>query len=496
MSAKRRLRALGRAPKETDRAVARLAARVAALESELQELRPRPEAAEGHEAVLEAAGLITEHVPDDARLLVVGSHGTSLFAIEHWPIASFPVEAERGGDPGDGHDLAAVARLEAERVAEGAAFLVVPDAERAVLRRHTGLIEHLLDSYDVVADIEAVGMLFDLRSRSAEPDRPTLRRELARLADGRQLAVLDWTETGLQEELADHHVFAPPSCDEVLPYLDDTVDVVLVDGREGLEEALRVAREGVVVVELPEEEGVARSLEVLSANGSAVSESPSIVVCAQAPSEDPGWWAERLREAVGDAAEVVAGASLAVALSESGAEADVVVLLERGVVPLPGAVRSLARVVTEDGAAATGKLLGSDGALAAAGRSVFADGSVAAIGAGSTDVSAPWHEFRRPVPAAAGSLAIGRAALEQAGHDFDSVLGLSAAAWRSGGRLVYQPDAALVQALEGEHDLAPAEEAGSTWAQLLGSRPERPEPLDEEAWRAVVAQDDVEGAPA
>ena len=81
----------------------------------------------------------------------------------------------------------------------------------------------------------------------------------------------------------------------------------------------------------------------------------------------------------------------------------------------------------------------------------------------------------------------------------DLLLDLSERVWEGGGPILYQPEAALVRAFstaaEGDedHESHPRSDAsGGEDAQL--ARPERPDPLDEEAWRMVIAQDDVLGA--
>jgi hypothetical protein len=71
----------------------------------------------------------------------------------------------------------------------------------------------------------------------------------------------------------------------------------------------------------------------------------------------------------------------------------------------------------------------------------------------------------------------------------------SARVWSAGFRVLYQPDAAAVRAFPGgdvDDDARAAVER--EWERTLPSRPPRPPILDEAAWRAVLAHDDVEAS--
>ena len=74
--------------------------------------------------------------------------------------------------------------------------------------------------------------------------------------------ILDWTSLGLARVLLpDRTLFRPVAPDaEELPYLDHTIDVVLVDDAERMDEAARVAAAAVVRV-TPDEAGGAIVVE-------------------------------------------------------------------------------------------------------------------------------------------------------------------------------------------------------------------------------------------
>jgi hypothetical protein len=176
---------------------------------------------------------------------------------------------------------------------------------------------------------------------------------------------------------------------------------------------------------------------------------------------------------------------------------DVVVVVEPGVLPLPGAIETAAALAaTRPGSAIAAKVLRSDGRLEAAGGMVFFDRSVALIAEASPDVRAPWHDFVRPVCWAPGLVAAastlwasvpgpgvhtGRAFLRE----------WCAEVWARGGSVVYQPGVAAVR-VAGDGGEASVPLVTSSWQRVLDLRPNRPPDLSDGAWRYILAHDDVE----
>jgi hypothetical protein len=286
------------------------------------------------------------------------------------------------------------------------------------------------------------------------------------------------------------NVITPPADSGELPYLDATIEVVVVDDPARLEEARRVASDAVLRVG-PRQSGGVEVIEVeqvRAADDHAVT--PVLMVVGETEPDDP--WLARVEEAAGErvAIEVIAGDGRQM----EAADADVVVLVERGVLPLPGCIEALASALASgtQAQAAAVKLLGADGAIEAAGRTVFADGSVADIAAGCASIAAPWHEYVRPVCAAAGMLALRASAATKVWTDAGSLLGLSGRLWATGHRLLFQPDAGAVRAIGPDRRDEVGEPGIEDWAAALSDRPERPVPLDERAWRLLLARDDVE----
>jgi len=218
-----------------------------------------------------------------------------------------------------------------------------------------------------------------------------------------------------------------------------------------------------------------------------------VVVAGDDPDEA---WLDRVREAVSEA-----GRTKVVASSDplaKAADSEVAVVLEPGVLPLPGCIEILAATLASDDAppAVTGKLIGATGRLEAAGRIVFADGSVAGMGAGRDALFSPWHEYVRPVCAASGLLAVRGTTAESLRSRSSSLLALSGHLWAQGERLLYQPAACAVSVLDsGDEGTADQSDDGiDAWRKALPARPPRPPQLDERAWREILARDDAREA--
>ena len=393
-------------------------------------------------------------------------------------------------------DLSHVAHLEALRYT-GHRHLVLPEGSRPWFRQQTELRDHIVRTYHTIADRPDAGAMFDL-CQPAGAGTPSLRAAIDELAtDGaRPPAVLDCTRLGVATELPDLAVFTPPPGDR-LPYLDGSVDVVVVEGSNDTGEAARVARLGVITV-APGSTGAA----VMSVDGTGAGTAGPRVLVWSAPAADPRWQpalAERVEQA---------GARLLVSPFDTGdvepaelADHDVVLTLEPHVLPLPGAIRVAAAAAAADpSSAVAGKVLRNDGRLESAGGTVFFDRSVALIAGDSAHVRAPWHEYVRPVCWAPGLVAAaaalwarvpgpttpnGRAYLRE----------WCAAAWAQGGAVVYHPDVAAVRVSgDGDEPSIPLE--SSAWQRVLDLRPPRPAELSDGAWRYLLAHDDVEACRA
>ena len=471
-----------------------LAERFDRLEDAFEAVRYEQRASNEPAHVAPARELVRSHVPRGAPVLVVCKGDPELLDLYGRPASSFPQGPDgqySGFWPADGS--AAVAHLEALR-AEGNRWLLIPEPYRWWLDQYPQVASHLV-RYSVLADAPGVGVLVNLQSRrSAVTGSPA---DLAGTLDGLcadsgpSLSILDWTTRHLGQRLSGRNVFQPYRDDPTLRYLDHSVDVVVVDSAERVEEAQRVALVAVVLLDAADGQPVVE--DVFVAPGGATPAAATVDVVLSAEHQDPATTAA-LREGLEaePVAELTAGRALGAA-----AAAPFAALLDDGVVPLPGALAAALRTLERDercGAVAV-KLFGRDGEVAAAGVTVFSDGSWAGVAAGSFDPRSPWHERVRLTCAGIGMLVVRRAALDGTGAVGPGAAGLVDLAgqlWSRGWRVLYQPDSGAVRTI-GATDVASVGEVGEAWRPLLERRPVRPDQLDEGAWQSLLLTDDVAG---
>ncbi len=387
-------------------------------------------------------------------------------------------------------DLAYIAALEAQRFA-GHRYLVVPEGSRRWLRQHAQLRDHLVHTYECLEDRSDAGAVFALTPAGGETAR-SLRTEVERLATGLDgpVAVLDWTDLDLAAELPGATAFRPPEGAR-LPYLDDSIDVVVRDEDRDPSEARRVAARGVVTVAGGPGGAIVRSVEELASAAPVLR--ARVLVRSHAADPDEAW-VTALTERV-----ALAGATLALGAEPpvDPRDHDVVVVVEPGVVPLPGAIEAAAELAAAwPDTAIAGKVLRADGRLDSAGGTVFFDRSVAPVAAGTADVTAPWHDYLRPVcwaPGfAAASTELWRAVPGPEGAPERTFLReWCAGVWARGGTVVYEPTAVAVRVTgNGGEPALPLQ--SSAWQRVLDLRPRRPEQLGDGEWRYLLAHDDVE----
>jgi hypothetical protein len=479
--------------------------RLDGLEDAVHDLRYRLEDLQGRDdaSVLSACReLVREHLPRDASVLVVAKDDPALLDLYGRHAANFPQD-ETGRYPGFpfAHSTAAIAHLEAQRL-RGSGFLLIPETARWWLDHFSTFAEHLGSRYEIVADPPGAGLLIDVRRRrpvdTGWPRAVSATVDQIAMLSGRQSAILDWTDLDMGSHLPGRNVFAPPGEDERLPYLDGTVDVVLVEQEDRLDEARRVAAGAVAKLARNGGSGpVVDAVEVRPRAWSATDDTRTVVVVdATDPDES---WLRQLREALADEP----GTELVVSTDPVGAAvgADTVALVEEGVIPLPGCFTA-ARATLADpervGAVAV-KLFAAGGALEAAGGTVFANGSCTGIAGGSHKVAAPWHDFVRETCWAPGVVFLTAAALEKIGDAAPPPAARhavwAAELWAAGLRVVYQPEAAAVRALPAAPVGARARSAiRDAWGPALDARPDVPESFMAPAWSELLARDDVEAS--
>ena len=291
-----------------------------------------------------------------------------------------------------------------------------------------------------------------------------------------------------------HNVFSPSRSDGRLPYLDATIDVVIVEG-----DVLHAGGETAAAVEAIAE-GSAGRLDGLprSRVGREPLSKPSGACSARRRWRSSGY--ERVARArggstgLGEALAEEPGAYLVTSSDHDVVEhAETVVLIDEGVLPLPSCLSTARALLSgEQGIGGVAvKILDAHGSLEAAGTTLFADGSFAGVGSGSYDVAAPWHEYLRGTCWGAGLMVYKVDAVKEVIRERPSAGAQSLWAekvWTAGYRVVYQPTATAVR-------VAPGAPVGvdASWALHLPGRPSRPLVLDEAAWRELLAVDDVAG---
>jgi GT2 family glycosyltransferase len=460
---------------------------------------------EGVRAIREA---VREAVPPDATVVVASSGDEDLLDLYGREAWHFPRAADgeyAGTYPVDG--TAVIAHLETLR-ARGGSYFLLPAPVARWRESYPKLIRHLDQRYPLVHDDQATCLIFQLRG-IAQIDSAPRDMDLSELiSDYRERmdlgpGILDWdTGVDLQELLPGGLVFSPPSREEALPYLDNSIPIVAVRAgdQSRLREAERVAN--YAVIEVPQEttalrgdsEGSAADLsidvrEVDDGKPSRHEPSTSIVIPAHDGSEQLEVCLAALQETlpvpfsgevilVDDGSTDELQALLArwrrsplalemvrnnlnrdVAVScNRGADAatgDILIFLDNDVLLQAGWLRSLLRIFRRDpdAGAVGGKVLRPDGTLEEAGSLIFSDGSVAGFGRGDHDVDAPIYSHVREADACSlALLATPRAIFAESGGfdeeyrpayyaDVDYCFGLR----QRGYRVYYQPESVAVR---------------------------------------------------
>lgn len=434
--------------------------------------------------------LVQLTIPGDAAWLVAAPGSPPGVRIADRPRSTRFPDTPRGVPMAD--DLAHIAHLEALRC-EGNRFLVVPEGSRRWFRRQGELRRHVLNTYGCLADERGAGIVFDLRAAASH--KTTLDDAVQRLtgAAGQDPAVLDWTDLSIARELAGITTFKPPAGPR-LPYLDDSIEIVVRDEQRDQDEARRVATRGVVTVEANSKSIEVLTVEDLGPPGEATI--PHVLV--RSTSRETGdEWSRALAARVAEA-----GAHLELGpIDGSGSGEtegyDVVMVVEPDVLPLPGAITAAAALaLAQPDRAITGKVIRADGRLDSAGGTVFFDRSVALIAEGSADVRGPWHDYVRPVCWAPGFVAMSTglwAAVDAAkGAPPRTLLReWCAAVWEHGASVAYEPMVGAVRVTGSGGEAAQPLQA-SAWQRVLDLRPRRPAKLGDGEWQYLLAHDDVE----
>jgi hypothetical protein len=445
-------------------------------------------------------------VPDHATLLVLTNPDQKPLQVNGINTRPFPacqpgVLARR--ELSD--STAAIAQLEALR-AKGADFLLVPSREIWWLDYLSQFRRHLSEQYLLLLNDPTSGVVFNLRKRPEDPGAgaSTVAEALDELESrfDRSMAVLDWnTNLDLARRFPAHTIFSPPADGNVLPYLDHSVDVVVVrePNRMVSDEAARVAQVAVVTLEDGRGKagrGIRSRIEWLDRNARSQTPSASIIVaitsdesaslaqlaavCGRLPKDIQGevlvpvqQVSDGLRHALlrmqRDHAVL---RQLEGALDDAirRASGDVLVFVGENALPLPQYLLPLLRSLRRlpNAAAVGGRVVGTDGYVVEAGGCVSDDGIMERVGEGHPYPDDPTLNFVREVDFCSRSiLATWHSVFDELGgfdmayhaselQDADYCLRVR----RKGGSVYYVPESSVVR-LDGltrrvadEHDVA------------------------------------------
>jgi len=424
--------------------------------------------------------LVAEMIPSGASWAVVTPGcKAGVGSVAGRTAESFP---SGDGEAPAADSVALIAILEAMRL-RGVEHLVLPEGARAWYQSHPELRDHLCRSHRVVVDRPGAGAVFDLTAASVDPQGAlTVVKDLS-MGRAAPPAVLDWTDLDISDDLPGFTTFAPAagamSATAKLPYLDDSIEIVVTTGNHDVGEAIRVASIAVLVCARVGLELITERVEMVD---DADQPGRGVAVIATAgTAEVDALVRSRIEEL---------GATAYFGEAPESVDAEVVMVLEPGVVPLPGTIAAAAAAVRRSPmAVSVAKVLDDHGRIESAGGTVFADGSVARVGEGTLDVRAPWHEFTRPVCWGGGIVAATAevwAAVPE--FDVDGLVDWCGGVWESGRRIEYRSGATVVRVAD--RPLLPTL-AGGVWSSHLRVRPARPEKLGNGAWRYLLANDDI-----
>jgi hypothetical protein len=452
----------------------------------------KPQGRKYEALVSEVRERATELIPSGATVLVAGKGDEALLRLDDRTGWHFPM-AEDGRYAGfhPAGDTAAIAQLEALR-ARGADHLLLPKTTLWWLDHYQGLRRHLEDRYTALLTDERC-VIYQLTGReSAESSGPisTLTKTISclRIRTGRDPSILDWgSALGIADHLPEEKVFAPPGDEPTLPYLDGTIDIVVLPAAAAagrLAEARRVAESAVITVDPDPSERT--ELDWLGVGHSGWGDDASVTMIP----EDDSWpWdatlaslAEALNSGfagefsvagdgatIGSVGERASAAGVPLRQVEAPARAGVArraqaaaeishrrlqIFLTAPAVPLPGWLPSILALLGPDRDAGVvgARIVSHLGFLEEAGGILAADGKRERRGSGDANPDRPEYRFVRRVDFCSPPLVATRRDLfdrlggfgDAATASTDALVDFSLRAGQAGAAVYYQPQARVV----------------------------------------------------
>ncbi len=436
------------------------------------------------------------------------------------------------------NSLAAIAHVEALRL-KGAEFLLFPGTAFWWFEHYVALRKHLEHRYRELPQHDAC-RIFDLGER-AVPRRTTVEPAIEDIIDqcerrlGSCPAILDWNSgLGLAKTLTRHAVFSPPpAADSILPYLEQSVDIVVV-GHDpaSMDEARRVASAAVVTVS-PVEDGTNQApqlgVEWQTTPKAEAAAAVSLICLASGPDEHTRRWQAALHSSLpGDfAGEVLwadaphvngeanpphVPAAYAAACNRAAqrARGEVLIFLYR-LIPLEGWLAPLVDLLRCRLRAGVvgGRILTADARLEQAGGVAFSDASLAGFGHGDYQIDDPLYGYVREADYCGDALLATTRTLFDELSGFDSACRTPAYAHadyclrarQRGFCTFYQPESVAVSFAEATDrpstplpDDVSADRMlfGARWKSALDKQPFVRQWHDRDTWHALA----VNGEPA
>jgi len=431
-------------------------------------------------------------------------------------------------------DLAAIAQLESLRYRPGpASYLAIPQAQFGWVEQYPKFARHLERRY-VVAHRSELAIVYRLAHSPGDASWQSQLDDLIGVFAsryGHDPAILDCNSgLDLKTHFPEVTSFSPPNPTlGMLPYLDRTVDLVIIQAadRLAMAEARRVAVGAVAQVSNG-------SLEIdWLANGTTALPSVSIVIpsyngiafteqCVRSLMETVPSWLDCEFVVVDDCStddtqerlaalakrdrrlrvlrnEVNSGFLMTCNRGAFESRGEIVLWLNNDTIALPGWLPPLLRIFREDPdvGGVGGKLIFPDGRLQEAGGVVFRDGRSANLGKWHPDPADPLFDYVREVDYVSGAhLAFRRTFLEKVGgfderyrpiYCEDSDICFKAR--ELGLKVVYQPESAIVH-IEGatsgkdeskgdkRYQLLNRDKFNTRWADALIHQPVYPNRFD------------------
>jgi GT2 family glycosyltransferase len=490
---------------------------------------------------------VRKALPPDATVIVVSKGDEEildLYGREAW---HFPQDQDgeyRWYYPPDG--AAPIAHLEALRV-RGGQYLLFPEPAFWWLKRYPKFTEHLRRRYEVAHEDESC-VIFELEKKSSPTASDSWKQRLTDLfAECASNVHGDPSILDCDSRLALHEVFPtqavldPPDDDADLPYIDRSIDIVVLNSSndDAPKEARRVARYAIVTVEdediepsveyvgdaatrhalpsasiiIPTYDGVEHLETCLVCLDETLPESFNGEVIVVDDGSGPamqkmleGWKGSRLN------LQVVRNPKNCgfLASCNRGAHAskgDVLIFLNDDTLPQAGWLEALLRTFREypDAGAVGSRLLYPDGRLQEAGGLVFRDGSAANFGRDDFLVEHPLYNHVREVDYCSGAaLATPRSLFTEIGgfdkrfepgyyEDTDYCFEVR----KHKGRVYYQPESVVIHTEGGtggtdltagakRYQVVNQGKFEEKWKEALRKQPERPEPLDKNSYYDLV----------